>query len=209
MQGVFSQIREINFDRETSSGQNYHFTKCDLGDTYGYVLAPNGNQTYFGAPLVSSFFEIDHTQGISYDNLKAICNGGGAATTSTSVPTAGGGGGTNGNGTDGTTSNPNGIGGTGGDSISGHDGGGTGSVSGGTGDFYGGRYNLIPISSIFEGDGQGGNGNANNRYAYGGGAGGYGRGGDANNDPGYGGGNYAHISAGEGIVVLYYHNEEI
>ena len=82
--------------------------------------------------------------------------------------------------------------------------------------------NVIPVVSIFEGDGRGGAGESRNRYIYfsGGGAG-YGHGADGalylgwREDPGYGAGaasnynNQTQQQGGEGIVCIYYHNDPI
>lgn len=213
----------IEFLVETSisnDNRRYYSTIVSiLGDTLsvlhagGYKYSTSANQTSRNGISVNKFLIFQ--KGVFEPSegyfVNAFSNGAGCQTNKQSYSGTGGGG---------STSNGNAeYGGAGGDGYGGNSGGNAEHSLGLTsGVGYKVNSKIIPLSSIFEGDGRGGDCAPfnSNKNVYGGGAGGYGRGYGNQYNEGYPNGTYGAggsfaVSAinGEPIVCFYYHNDPL
>ena len=184
--------------------RNSSIVSCAYGDlvkSSGNSLA-DGSYLYEKDLISSSFlsymFQMGYSGGGSVDFLSNV--------------NAYGGGGSSGD-ADRELSNYVGAGGSGGDGTFGYDGQGQSTPGNGYRD---NSTNIIPLSSIFEGDGGGGNGHIVSSTNTGvcGGGGGYGTGGTFNSNPGYGGGAASRSGTGQtmggaGIILFYYHDQRL
>ena len=189
LSGTFSAIN-VDFTNDTLV-----YLLPEVGSTSedSYIEAGNGSG-YSGGSTVQYWLN-----GISVlDQLDGYgSNGGGNGRTGSSASTYGGGG---------SSGNSDRLtGGPGGDGPFGYQGNLGGATTKGT---------VIPLTSIFGGNGKGGNAYFGGGTSRGGGAGGYGAGYGLDNQPSsdhksYGAGGWNAYGPGDGIVCLYYHNDPL